>query len=357
MAAQMTSLNARFLWHQFKAGPWLRLLLIPFGLLFIFGGAWVGTWLSVMGGAFIGTSTLITTFYPEQEAFRAYGMNAARARQQLLLVTVPVILLAVVANVVFVPLPAIAAAGALTSAVMGAIFVTTHGAVGDQSTTGDQEGRAIKPSVSLPFQAVWRKSLIWATVAGIVFAAAIAVSAFISNETLALFVASVPVLAFFARFGQESVRGGISPLVARSYGMTRKQWVAHVAGVSAVSGLLLGGIAGAVTMLLTLDNPDVAGHPFVVVCVAVFAFCLFVASLAYKAPTLTLMAAFLLWFGIRDLLRFEEATIMGPLSIGVLVVSAVITLVGAANIALYLSGRSNITPSNMERMGGMRRDA
>lgn len=353
MDNQMTSLNARFFWHQFKAGPWLRLLLIPVGLAFIVGGAWVGTWLAVICGALIGTSTLITVLYPEQGVFRAFGMNAARARQQLLIVAVPTVVFAVTMYAVFVPRPIIALAGSLTSLVIGAIFVVDHGAVGDQDHAVGMTGRRIRDRGTLPFQAIWRKTLIWAVAIGLALAIAVAASGFIANEMLASFIASAPVLVFFGWFGWQVFEGGVSPLVAKSFGLPRSQWASHVVGVSVVSGVLVGTIAGGVSMLVPLNNPDIAWHPFMDVAVAISGFSVFTAGTAVKGKRFSWIAAFLLWFGVRDILRFEEATIMGPLSIGVLVVSTVIALIGVVCLALYVGGSTNITPATMQRIAGL----
>lgn len=353
MAATKTTLNPAFLWHQFKAGPWLRLLLVPVGLAFIVGGAWVGTWLAVIGGAFIGTSTLITVLYPAQDVFRAFGMNAARARQQLLIVAVPIVLFAVAMYAILVPRPIIALAGSLTSLIIGAIFVSDHGAVGDQSRAGKMHGRSLRDRGTLAFQAIWRKTLIWAAISGLTMAATVAVSGLISNVTVSSMIASAPVLVFFGWFGQQAMQGGVSPLVAKSFGLRRREWAGHVIGVSVVSGIVIGAIACGITMLLPLDIPDIAWHPFIDIAVAVSGFSVFTAGTAVKGKRFSWIVAFLLWFGVRDILRFEEATIMGPLSIGVLVISTVIALIGVACLALYVGGSTNITPANMQRIAGL----
>lgn len=353
MAHAKTALNPSFLWHQLKAGRWMRLLLIPVGLAFIAGGAWVGTWFAVIGGAFIGTSTLITILYPEQDVFRAFGMTAARARQQMLIVTVPVVVFATTMYAVFVPRPVIAVTGSLTSAAIGAIYVTEHGAVGDQSHAGEVNGRNIKQRETLAFQAIWRKTLIWATAIGLALAAAVAVSQFVANDTVSSLIASFPVLVFFGSYGQQAFQGGLSPLAAKSFGLPRSRWAGHVAGVSVASGLVVGAIAGGASMLLPLNDPDIAWHPFLAVAVAVSGFSLFTAGTAIKGKEVSWIAAFLLWFGVRDVLRFEEATIMGPLSVGVLAVSALLALIGAICLVLYVGGRTDITPDNMQRIAGL----
>lgn len=353
MANTKTALDSVFFWHQFKAGPWPRILLIPVGLAFIVGGAWVGTWLAVIGGALIGTSTLIIVVYPEQDAFRAFGMNAARARQQLLIVAVPIVVFAVTMYAVFVPRPIIALAGSLTSLVIGAIFVVDHGAVGDQDYAVGMTGRRIRDRGTLPFQAIWRKTLISSVAIGLALAIAVAASGFIANEMLASFIASAPVLVFFGWFGQQVFQGGVSPLVAKSFGLPRSQWATHVVGVSAASGVLVGTIAGGVSMLLPLNNPDISWHPFIAIAVAVSGFSVFTAGTSVRGKRFSWIVAFLLWFGVRDILRFEEATIMGPLSIGVLAVSAVVALIGVVCLALYVEGSTNITSANMQRIAGL----
>lgn len=354
MAHTKTALDPTFLGHQFQAGPWLRLFLIPVALGFIVGGAWVGTWITVIGGALVGTSTLITVLYPERDVFRAFGMSAARARQQLLIITVPIVLFTVAMYATFVPRPVIAATGSLVSVAIGVILVSDHGAVGDKTQARDQNGSTIKKRGTLPFQAMWRQNLIWAAVSGLALAVTVAVSGQISNDTVSGIVAAAPVLAFFGMFGQQVFEGGNSPLVAKSFGFPRRLWAAHVLGVSVVSGLLIGALGGGVAMLIEQHNADLAWHPFIVIAAAVAGFCVFTAGAAVKGTAFSWIVAFLLWFGINDVMRLEEATITGPLSIGVLVVSALIALIGAVCIALYAAGRTNVTPSNMQRIAGLK---
>mgnify|MGYP007046616525 CR=1 FL=1 len=350
MAVTMTALDAPFFWHQFKAGSRWRLLLLPIALIFLISGAWVGSWTTVVAGSLIGSWTLLDGLYPEKSIFRALGMNAARARSQLLMVAAPVVIAAALSYLLFVP-GMKGVTGALIAATCGVLFVATHDAVGDQARYGEVESSHIRPSGSLLVQAMWWPTLLGAAIAGAGLSLAIYLAGFIENDTFSSIVAALPVLFFFMWLGTETVMSGLSPLVAHSYGLTRKAWAVHVLAVSVGAGAILGVIASAGSILLPIDHVDVQPEVFILVAVTVVAFGVFAAGTVSKAKALFPAAGFLLWFGVRDLLRFEETA--GRVPLGLLIVSAAVALVGCVFIALYVAGKINLTHDNIRSMSSV----
>lgn len=352
MAATKTALDTTFLWHQFKAGSRLRFLLMPIALVFLVAGAWVGSWTAVIGGSLIGTLTTLEALYPEKNLFRALGMNAARARSQLLIVTAPVVVTAGLMYLIFVP-GVKGVTGALIAAFCGLVFVATHDAVGDQARLGETESQRIRPSGSLLVQTMWWPPMIGAVIGGAALALTTFISTFLDNSTLSSIVRALPVLLFFFWFGTEASTGGHSPLVAHSYGFTRKTWAVHALLVSIASGAIFGVIAAAGSILLPIDPAGVKTHAFIVVSIAVAAFGIFCAGTGSKASAFTPAAGFLLWFGVRDLLQFGQGAQSGRSSFAVLAISAGVALIGLVLIALYISGKINLTTDNIRRMSSV----
>lgn len=349
MSVTMTALDAPFFWHQFKAGSRWRLLLLPIALIFLIGGAWVGSWTAVVAGSLIGSLTLLDGLYPEKNIFRALGMNAARARSQLLMVTAGRYCRSI-------DLPSLCArhegvTGALIAATCGVLFVATHDAVGDQARYGEVESTHIRPSGPLLVQAMWWPTLLGAAIAGAGLSLAIYLAGFIENDTFSSILAALPVLFFFMWLGTETVTSGLSPLVAHSYGFTRKAWAVHVLAVSVGAGAILGVIASAGSILLPIDHVDVQPEVFILVAVTVVAAGVFAAGTVSKAKALFPAAGFLLWFGVRDLLRFEETA--GRVPLGLLMVSSAVALVGCVFIALYVAGKINLTHDNIRSMSSV----
>ncbi|WJZ14130.1 hypothetical protein [Corynebacterium gottingense] len=247
----MTHLDRRFLWHQFKAGPWMRFLgaaSLPLFVLFAMDGA---QWM-ILFGSFMCVMTLSWIAIPEPSAFKALGMNRARVRQQVLTLVVP---FAVVVFAVFSLInPHRATISSAIGVVLAAVTFLVSALPSRESADLTRTGgiSLARRRGGFAFEVFWRRMCVWAAPVGLITGILYAVCARSASSWVTGMLPSGALL-FYWLWG---VGGGMpTAAVAQSFGTTRKFWAATTVGVATVASLLVTGSAILVALLIDASVP------------------------------------------------------------------------------------------------------
>ncbi|MCG7254868.1 hypothetical protein MHK13_09025 [Corynebacterium hadale] len=247
----MTHLDRRFLWHQFKAGPWMRFLgaaSLPLFVLFAMDGA---QWM-ILFGSFMCVMTLSWIAIPEPSAFKALGMNRARVRQQVLTLVVPF------AAVVFAVFSLINPHRAVISSAIGVVLAAVTFLVSARPS-GEPVDLTRTGGISLArrrggfaFEVFWRPMCVWAVPVGVITGILYALCARSASSWVTAVLPSGALLFYWAW----AVGSGLpSVATAQSFGITRKSWVVTSVSVVAVASVLVTGSTLLVAMLIDASVP------------------------------------------------------------------------------------------------------
>ncbi|TVX77489.1 hypothetical protein [Corynebacterium sp. NML180780] len=330
----MTHLDRRFLWHQFKAGPWMRFLgvaSLPLFVLFAMDGA---QWM-ILFGSFMSVMTLSWIAIPEPSAFKALGMNRARVRQQVLTLVVP---FAVVVFAVFClinPHRAVisSAIGVVLAAVTFLVSARPSGEPVDLTRTGGIS--LARRRGGFAFEVFWRRMCVWAVPVGVITGILYALCARSASSWVTGVLPSGALL-FYWLWG---VGGGMpTAAVAQSFGTTRKFWVATMVGVATVASLLVTGSAIPVALLIDASVPLT---PLLLQGAVGLGVLLVSKQLQTWMPSAVFFIGYMAWMFTRDIMDVSgNNTEVGSGEVAVaLVFSGVCLLSAAVGFALMLTGR------------------
>lgn len=313
----MTHLDHNFLWFQFKAGPGLRFLQLPviplFYLVFAFTDWWA--WL----GSLLCCVTVTNLLIPEPKVFRAYGMNRARARQQVLLVVVPVALL-VAGAFAQVASPLSSAVGAL----LGAVFFL--------ATCLHEEGNGGRETIGRLY--LPGKLEIVAVLAGALAGVLYGLCAQMGPEWLAAIVPAIPLLAYWTWAASD---GLTSAAVAQAYGRTRKRWAGTLVLKVVVSQALIA-VTGALAALLI--DATLPRSPFALFAIAGVAALLAAKAMELLLPNSSFFPVLIAWISGREMLNaqtFDPAS-----AVVVYGLSGILLVVAGCILVPYLFGAVNV---------------
>ncbi|OHF35748.1 hypothetical protein [Corynebacterium sp. HMSC074A01] len=313
----MTHLDRDFLWFQFKAGPGLRFLQLPmiplFYLVFAFAGGWA--WL----GSLVCCVMVAFLLIPEPKTFRAYGMNRARARQQLLFVLVPVTLLVALAFAQVAP-----PVSSFTGALLGAAVHLVTCLQGGESANRETLGRLHLPG----------KIEIFAILAGVLAGALYGLCAKVGPEWLAAIVPAIPLLAYWAWAASD---GFTSAAVAQAYGRTRKRWAGTLVLKVVVSQAFIA-MSGALPALLI--DATLPLSPFVFFAIAGVAALLAGKAMEMLLPNSSHFPVLIAWISGREMLNpqtYDPAS-----AVVVYALSGILLGVAGCIIVPYLFGAVNV---------------
>lgn len=316
----MTHLDRDFLWFQFKAGPGLRFLQLPliplFYLVFAFTDWWA--WL----GSLLCCVTVTNLLIPEPKVFRAYGMNRARARQQVLLLVIPVALL-VAGAFAQVASPLKSAVGAL----LGAVFFLATCLQGGERESRETIGRLYLPG----------KLEIFAVLAGALTGVLYGLFAKVGPEWVAAIVPAIPLLAYWTWAASD---GFASAAASQAYGRTRKRWAGTLVLKVVISQALIA-VSGALAALLI--DATLPRFPFALFAIAGIAALLTAKAMELLLPNSSFFPVLIAWVSGREMLN---ARTFDPASAVVLYgLSGILLVVAGCIIVPYLFGAVNVKRS------------
>lgn len=313
----MTHLDRDFLWFQFKAGPGLRFLQLPviplFYLVFAFTDWWA--WL----GSLLCCVTVTNLLIPEPKVFRAYGMNRARARQQVLLVVVPVALL-VAGAFAQVASPLSSAVGAL----LGAVFFL--------ATCLHEEGNGGRETIGRLY--LPRKLEIVAVLAGALAGVLYGLFAQVGPGWLAAIVPAIPLLAYWTWAAGD---GLTSAAVAQAYGRTRKRWARDTVVKAVVSQVL---IAGSGVLVVLLIDATLPRTPLVLFSIVGVAALLAAKAMELLLPNSSYFPVLIGWMAGREMLNprtFDPTSAVVAYGL-----SGILMAIAGCTIVPYLFGAVNV---------------
>lgn len=318
-------------WHQFKAGPWWRF--IPIGLFAAFlslAPLFPSSPLSVIAPA-IAAPVWFLVFIPERDFAQSYGLTRAQALRIYAIGAVPAALLASVPALTRLNTAGIV--GAILAWVVTAAMVAISLPNGEPKRPGATK-RSLFRGSSLEFALFWRRPLLWGLAAGLAVGAATLIGRNIDNETLRQVLIAFPILVlWFALLAAPELQ----PATARSLGLARRAWakrcVTVAIGVNLVFALAAGGT------LILIDAP-----------LAPLATITGISAVVVFASHALLPSTEFFSFALPTLFFFPTRLFPDPLSaagrgeyIAAAVLSAIALVAGVAVLALYVTGRVNVS--------------
>ena len=330
----MTHLDRRFLWHQFKAGPWMRFLIalvIPSFALFTTDGVW---WKSFFV-SFIWVIMLSTIAIPEPGVFKALGMNRARICQQVLTLVLPIAIL-VVAVLYLLNSQGSVLSSAIGSVLAGVTFLASSLPWSDTPDYGRTGGISLaRRKGSFAFEIFWRRMCVWGLPAGVLTGILYAVCAGSASSWVTGVLPAAAPLFYWAW----AVGSGLpSVATAQSFGITRKSWVVTSVSVVAVASVLVTGSALLVALLIDASVPVV---PLLLHGVIGFSVILLAKAMETWMPSLVFFIVILAWSSTRQIMDVAggQAGVGSDTMQVVLVFCGLCLLSAAVGFALMLTGR------------------
>lgn len=354
-----THLTPGFLWHQMKAGGGASKVAIPFIPIFIIGGSymlqqgstWADSWLPALFGAGVGTMSLLALLIPNPDVFRTFGMNRARARQQIYSLVIPVAVVTAAIALLMNPTwrgGVIAAESVLLCLLYAAMAMSNpETAVEDDSVSSLG---ALGSFGGFMVQTVWRTAVTVGLVSGVCAGAVITAASYIPFTSLARAFGAMAYFVYLAAFASRATHGRLSPFVMSAFGVPRKKWAAHALPAAVLAGCLYAGTAWLLYSLVPPQRAFLTSFSFIALGASAIAYSIFALGLAQRGHNLLIPIAIFLSLSVADFIKPEggvtnwaDTPVQGIISLALLAI-------GLLMIALRILGAANFSPEARRRL-------